>query len=105
MKAIQKTSAIEALKKLQAPQGLGNVAFTPKPVIKEVLMLESPYTDDVYIRTTYIDVLADSSAVEKITYTRIDPQGKTHTEAQRSMHFKTLEDRVHFFNTLTKIIL
>jgi hypothetical protein len=101
MKTVQRQTVLEQLKALENNTLSG---FKPKKV-REVTLLESPYTQEKFIRINYIDVLDDGSPVAKMTYTRIDENGHAHPHANKTMQFKTLEDKVHFFSTLQKIKL
>lgn len=66
-----------------------------------IRVLGSHYTDDVFIN--FEKVVIRSDAEPNNIYWRISPNGQLDDDALHNMEFKTLADRVHFFNELFEI--
>lgn len=68
-----------------------------------IRVLGSQYTDDVFIN--FEKIIMRSTADPRDIYWRISPDGSVDDDALHNMQFKTLGDRVHFFNELFEITL
>jgi hypothetical protein len=68
---------------------------------ENIRVLGSHYTYDVFIN--FEKVIIRSDAEPQNIYWRISPDGKLDDDALRNIEFKTLGDRVHFFNELFEI--
>ncbi len=65
-------------------------------------LLGSNYTDSIFVKTTKITTDGDNIHT-KTVYTEIQINGQMNYDLLNTMEFKTLADKVHFFNTLFPI--
>jgi hypothetical protein len=66
--------------------------------ITDIKLLHSPYALDVYLSFTQV---VDSAV--KFELYAIKTDGTVDYKPRRNMEFKSLDDRIHYFNTLQEI--
>ncbi len=78
-----------------------NLSILKNVFYENICLLGSHYTDDVFIN--FEKTVIRSNAEPNNIYWRISPNGSLDDDALHNMEFKTLADRVHFFNELFEI--
>lgn len=75
----------------------------PTTIYNDIFVLGSDYCDCVFIRFIKIGIGDNGDPYEKTIHWGIESDGHLNDNPVQTMDFKTLSDRVHFFNTLFKI--